>query len=130
MAVDALSVADIERLCDSRILARGRDYFLSGAVVDRVRFAGGIGATVLGARSYRVDVRSGLHFRCSCPFDLNGACKHVVATLLAWRERPETFVEEDPVTRAIGRLTKRELAAILRELSDRYPEIVAKYRLR
>ena len=130
MPVDALTVGDVEKLCDSRIFARGNEYFLSGQVVDRTRHPGGIGARVLGARSYRVEVERGLHFRCSCPFDIGGACKHVVATLLAWQKEPQTFFEEDPVTRAIGRLSKREVAAILREVCDRHPEIVAEYRLR
>jgi len=128
--VEMLTVTEIERLCDSRIFARGSEYFLSGAVVDRVHHPAGIGARVLGARNYRVRIGGGLHFRCTCPFDLGGACKHVVATLLAWREEPHTFVDEDPVTRAITRLSKRELCAILRELADEDPTLVDRFRLR
>lgn len=55
---------------------------------------------MLGNDSYRVEIdldhRSA---RCSCPYDLEGYCKHIVATFLAVEREPEK------VDRMVGKVS-------------------------
>jgi uncharacterized Zn finger protein len=128
--IGEIAQKEIERLCDSTIFSRGMDYYLRGCVVQRKRDDEGISAVVLGGRDYRVEIRPGKHFRCSCPFEFGGACKHVVATLLAWSKEPESFVPWDFLTRALEKRTKADLMEMLRRIFVRYPHLVDEYGLR
>jgi hypothetical protein len=51
-------------------------------------------AQVPGTRLYEVeiDVASGIHARCSCPYNWGGYCKHIGAVLLKWVQTPGAFV--------------------------------------
>ncbi|MCB0092661.1 MAG: SWIM zinc finger family protein, partial [Caldilineaceae bacterium] len=82
-----INLAFIQARCTENSFSRGQSYYGGGAVQQRQRHANGIETRVAGSRMYWVTVRpsaQGLHAICTCPYDLGGDCKHIVATLLAW----------------------------------------------
>jgi hypothetical protein len=73
-------------LANDNSYQRGRAYYDDGAVRQLRRDADTFHATVRGSSSYRVQLRlaaAGLEFRCSCPYEFGGICKHAVALGLA-----------------------------------------------
>ena len=80
----------IRRFASGESFQRGREYFRSGAVTSLTRRGERLLAEVEGSsyEPYRVDVAfdaGGIaSAQCTCPYDWGGACKHIVATLLAY----------------------------------------------
>lgn len=77
----------------SRIIARGRDYYRRGRVLELESADDGHVAAVVegsGSEPYRVEVRFDAggfpRSRCACPFTWEPLCKHAVAALLAWQQ--------------------------------------------
>jgi len=76
---------DIQELATSRSFERGEDYFLSGEVVKIVRKGSLFEGIVYGSRKYKVSLdinNNQLNFKCNCPYDFGGICKHEVALAL------------------------------------------------
>jgi uncharacterized Zn finger protein len=79
------TIADIKELATNSSFARGEDYFLSGEVGKIVRKGNLFEGTVYGTRKYKVSlnvINSELIFKCNCPYDFGGICKHKVAFAL------------------------------------------------
>lgn len=80
--------------CSDVVFSRGVEYFEQGRV-RKVEFSGSTAAAVVqGSRRYKVSIRFGndhngrtpfhvTDYGCTCPYDMGGSCKHVVAALLA-----------------------------------------------
>jgi uncharacterized Zn finger protein len=114
----------IHDLADPVVFARGRDYLRQGAVMGLARSEGRVTARVAGSDTepYRVRVKLGPsgveEADCTCPYDWGGACKHVVAVLLACMEQPESLEETPALASRLSRLDADELRALLLELAD------------
>lgn len=85
-----VTISNFERYVLPKILARGEDYYDSGAVLGiEEESPGEWFATVCGTEHYEVTVSLAgdeiAEWECDCPYDGN-ICKHVVATLLAIRD--------------------------------------------
>ncbi len=96
----AFPLDSFEQYIDRTILARGRSYFESDAILSlEQRSAGEYEAEVEGTDFYEVHVsilkRYVVAESCDCPYD-DGICKHVVAVLYAIREE----LEEDAPTQS------------------------------
>ena len=66
---------------------KGKVYFDDGLVSALRKDGEEFTATVTGNEPYRVRLRfdhDELTYSCSCPYDFGGACKHVVAAILAF----------------------------------------------
>ncbi|BCB96636.1 hypothetical protein JZK55_15580 [Dissulfurispira thermophila] len=76
----------IQRLASGRSLVKGYEYYENGAV-DEVKIENGAYiAHVQGSELYTVTIaeKDGkINAECTCPYDWGGACKHVVATMIA-----------------------------------------------
>lgn len=81
----SLTVAKIRKLCTSAFFERGQEYLKEGRVYGIKISSGRATSTVEGSRRYRVavDLNQNMQASCTCPYDLEGYCKHIVATLLA-----------------------------------------------
>jgi uncharacterized Zn finger protein len=92
-----LSEGEIAALATPKVLARGRALFDDGALEELARNGDEISAVCVGSEdevyslSARVAARAVTQTRCSCPYDYEGICKHLVALLLAWAHMPEAF---------------------------------------
>jgi uncharacterized Zn finger protein len=119
-----LTPAMIHDLADPEVFARGRSYLREGAVTSLSRSGERITAQVYGSdvEPYRVRVKispSGIEeTHCTCPYDSGGACKHVVAVLLACLEQPDALTESSPLEARLSALGAEELRALLLELAD------------
>ncbi len=91
----AFSSKILESIADSQSMSRGREYFFDGKVRDLAHLdekAGQVLVTgrVMGSKWYIVTLRIDsehdkiTRYSCSCPYDLGGACKHIVALGLAY----------------------------------------------
>ena len=79
---------------DSKILARGEDYYRSGQVENIERDGGHVTAEVSGSEEDLYLVELGFSedgevedWSCDCPYDWGPVCKHTVAVLLAIRRK-------------------------------------------
>jgi len=78
----------IRTLCTCDSFDRGIQYFKEGRV-QKLNLSGGVvNAMVKGTRRYRVKIEIDhyLMSTCTCPYDYEGYCKHIVAALLALAE--------------------------------------------
>jgi uncharacterized Zn finger protein len=87
MKLPQITESMIQSHATANSLSRGRDYYHSGAVSDVTQRNTQIQADVEGSEfsPYRVSVQfdtGGItSARCTCPYDYDGWCKHIVATL-------------------------------------------------
>ncbi|MFD1562811.1 SWIM zinc finger domain-containing protein [Haloarchaeobius amylolyticus] len=87
----------IRNLCTAQSFQRGVSYFEEGRIRDLTIEGSEVTAKVRGSREYRTTVDlSAENFDgwCSCPYDYAGDCKHIVAVLLAVRDRYDEMVEQ------------------------------------
>ena len=74
----------IRDLCTEQSFQRGLRYFEEGRVKITEASASRIAATVSGTDNYKVEMDlDDFSAVCSCPYDLEGYCKHIVAAFLA-----------------------------------------------
>lgn len=129
MSFDQLTRRDIQKMADAPIFERGETYLASGLVEQRRRVGDGLTAEVRGSRSYHVEISQGPHFRCACPFEFSGPCKHVVATLLAYIDDPASFERPDPLHKVLRQRSKDELVAMLADILREQPETARRFGL-
>lgn len=112
-----------------RTFARARFYDAWRAVYDGQVRGAAVKARCEGSQgeawrvSLRVDGEGGVRARCSCPVGGEGDCKHVGATLLAWRARPQRFARAPSLAECLERLDGAALRAMLCELASRSEEL-------
>lgn len=63
---------------------------------------------------------------CSCPYDWGGWCKHIVAVLLVMLHEPERVGDRQSYEDLIDPLNEKELRALLRFLTERYPRLLTR----
>jgi len=96
---------------------KGKEYFQEGAVDKIWKEDNQYKAKVEGTRCYTVSIffKDGeFSSNCNCPYDLEGICKHTVATILALTKDPNLSII-DFSKRETGR---RELEKLLTKASD------------
>lgn len=123
-----LSEATIRHHTIAQLFERGQAYYRSGSVYALVQRGDALSARVEGseAEPYRINIcfdQGGVtHADCTCPYNYEGWCKHIVATLLTCLHQPD-LVEERPALAAMLALLNREqLQTIVQNLADDEPE--------
>jgi hypothetical protein len=118
----------IRAWADERSFERGEEYHHSGDIFDPRREGDTLRARCHGSSGgpYRVeatlDGKGGiLTGRCSCPVGVG--CKHLVALLLGWCERPETFKEAKDLREWLKFRSKGELIKLIEQMLRRKPEL-------
>jgi uncharacterized Zn finger protein len=130
-----LGLDKIKELCTKASFERGQRYFEDGRVRIRELSPSRVTAAVAGTSNYRVEVdledEKGISAACTCPYDWEGYCKHIVATLLAVEEGGEEIEdmakmssEKQQSTEALLKRTEPEaLRSFLRQEMERLPEL-------
>ncbi|MDG7037884.1 MAG: SWIM zinc finger family protein [Nitrososphaerota archaeon] len=116
----------IRELCTEESFKRGVEYYKEGRVHD-IRLSGERATSLVhGTRTYRVEVRLGekIEGTCTCPYDFEGYCKHIVATLLAISKdragiEESTKGDQGRLKEAFERSTERRLKDFLEREFDR-----------
>ena len=128
MSQPSISETFIRQHSTRQSYERGRDYYLSGAVLSVTRRGEQIQAEVSGSDylPYRVDIifdESGVNALCTCPYDWGGWCKHIVAVLLTCLHQPGQVEERPSVERLIANLNRRQMQALLLRLAKQQPNL-------
>ena len=128
MAKPLITEKTIRELANAKSFARGKEYFRDEAVSDMVRRGNRVTAEVEGSDLYEVTIVLGddddepvAEAECTCPYDWDGYCKHVVAVLLKLAQGSDEVTECVPVDDAIRALDRDDLVRLLvkRLQSDR-----------
>lgn len=123
--------ADIRAGASHQSFSRGADYFGDNAVFGLVQRGNLLTAQVAGSRNepYQVAVRldeSGAiaDAECTCPYDQDDTCKHIVAVLLAALNGDELSVKPD-LDELLAGLTEAQLRRVIRNVVGEQPGIAA-----
>ena len=60
---------------------------------------------------------------CSCPYDWEGDCKHIVALLLTYIHEPEAMLSLEPLFATLAAKPKSSLLKVISELLKRAPQL-------
>src|SRR3989344_7597713 len=79
---------------------KGKEYFEDDCIEKIWQEGNAYKAIVKGAHKYNVSLKCDdegeFEYICSCPYELDGACKHVVATIFAFASDKE-FINKSPL---------------------------------
>jgi uncharacterized Zn finger protein len=119
----------IQTLSTPQSFERGQQYYREGMIFNTSRQ----GELLLGecqgstAPAYRLrvivdegGVRSAF---CSCPYEMDGYCKHIVALLLAYLHEPEEFTERRAIDDLLLGLNRDDLVGLIQKLVERDPDL-------
>jgi uncharacterized Zn finger protein len=118
----------ILRTCASeQSFERGREYYHSGAIYNAIRQGNTLLADCEGTETYHLRVEldeAGIQSAsCTCPYEMGGYCKHLVALLLTYIHKSDEFTERKSLSVLLENVDKATLIAILTKLADRQPEL-------
>jgi uncharacterized Zn finger protein len=119
----------IQRHSSPESFRRGQEYYHQGSVTSLLRRGQELAAQVAGSQFAPYDVRIAfdgagmIEASCSCPYDWDGLCKHIVATLLACVHEPESVRELPALEEMLSGLEKEELKDLLLKLAQRDPSL-------
>lgn len=123
--------AHVRELASEKSFARGETYFRDGAVLEPVRQVMELRAQCEGSdyELYQVSAtlaKSGIaETSCTCPYDYEGICKHLVALLLTYVHEPQAFRSIPPLSALLAGRSREELIALIGELIKREPGLLS-----
>ena len=130
MSIPQLSQDMIRRYASSQSWQRGEAYYHDGAVRRVVQRGNLLAAEVEGndIRPYQVSIsfdgkELGAVY-CSCPYDYEGCCKHIVATLLVCLHDPARIELRPSLEEILDRLNEVQTQALIQELVADKPELI------
>src|SRR6266849_2378733 len=108
---------------------RGETYYKNGAVIDTVQRGNELEGYCEGSQPspYHIQITlsdQGIESAsCTCDYDWGGDCKHIVALLLTYLNKPEAFEERQPISDVLAQRSKDDLITLIREMITRYPDL-------
>ena len=126
-----LTPHQVRSRCTEQSYERGVAYFFAGAISNPVLQDWTLSARCEGSdiRPYRTSVElmsTGIaDTRCSCPYDWEGDCKHIVALLLTYIEAPETIHRIEDLLPTLALKPKSNLLQIISMLIKRNPKLAS-----
>lgn len=113
----------------------GKEYFRDCLVKKIWKGGETYHALVKGSENYQVDLKfenEEIEYNCTCPFDFGGACKHVVAAILAFASdkkyaKPTSIdsVKKDEVVKKLLKETApADLISFLEQILKNKPELI------
>jgi hypothetical protein len=122
-----LTESTIRSLASEQSFERGREYYHSGAIYNTIRQGNTLLADCVGTDTYHLRIEldeAGIQSAsCTCPYELGGYCKHLVALLLTYIHKPDEFTERKSLSVLLENVDKTTLVTILTKLTDRNPEL-------
>jgi uncharacterized Zn finger protein len=126
--IPKLSETTIRQQAIALSFERGQAYYHSGSVYSLVQRGNALSARIEGseAEPYRVNI----HFdkggiasaTCTCPYDYEGWCKHIVATLLTCLHQPEQIEQRSDLAEILAPLSREQLQKIVQNLANEQQE--------
>ncbi|MEG4999361.1 SWIM zinc finger family protein [Microcoleus sp. B4-D4] len=131
MPIPKLSETIIKNNSSERSLNRAEDYYLGGTVTNAVLRGNMVQATVYGSQSQAYSVSlpfnpagltSGVF--CTCPYDGDGWCKHIIATLFLCLREPEKIEHGERLEDLLSRLNDAQIYELVEHLADNEPSLI------
>ena len=130
MSIPQISEFTIRRHANAKSFQRGEAYYNAGAVNAVIQRGHLLQAEVVGteARPYHVNLNfdsSGLtSVKCTCAYDYEGWCKHIVATMLVCARNSENIEQRPTLEQLLNRLDYIQTQRLLQELVAEYPPLI------
>ncbi|WP_339375783.1 SWIM zinc finger family protein [Calothrix sp. NIES-2098] len=124
-----LSESIIRHNANAKSFQRGEDYYRMGSVLSVTQRKNQIQAEVEGSEEepYRVTIRFNndeLTAICTCPYDYDGWCKHIVATALTYTRQPDIIEKRPSLPQLLDRLDHVQTQRLVQELVEEHPELI------
>jgi uncharacterized Zn finger protein len=120
----------IQHYASENSFHRGMECYIQRGVLSLTRRGSQLMAEVQGSQYephlVRLSAATGdlAEAECSCPYEWDGICKHIVATLLTCINDPDRFEERPTIETLPAPLDRHELQTILLKLSERHPDLL------
>jgi len=130
MPLPNFTLATLQHHATQSSYARGESYFHAGAVVSLTQRLQTLQAEVEGneVMPHRViiDFDGGgvTHASCTCLYNFEGWCKHIVATLLACIHQPETIEQRPSLAQLLTPLTLVQTQGLVQHLVAEDPGLI------
>ncbi|MBE9006275.1 SWIM zinc finger domain-containing protein [Fortiea sp. LEGE XX443] len=130
MSIPKISEFTIRRYANGKSYQRGEAYYESGAVDTITRRGDLLQAEVDGseARAYRVNLSFDGHSvtsaNCTCAYNFDGWCKHIVATMLVCVRQPEIIEHRPTLEQLLNRLDHVQTQRLVQELVAEHPQLI------
>ncbi|MHC0067701.1 SWIM zinc finger family protein [Nostoc sp. UIC 10890] len=130
MSIPGISEAIIRHNSNASSYSRGEEYYRRGAIADLKKRGNLIQAEIEGSEitpyqvSIRFDAGGITSASCTCPYDYDGWCKHIVATLLSCSRQSEIVEERPTLEQLLNRLDLLQTQRLLQELVENRPELI------
>jgi uncharacterized Zn finger protein len=125
-----ISEATIRHHANTQSFSRGADYCQQGAVTDLLQRGNTIQAEVEGSevQPYRVSLAydsGGITVaKCTCPYNYDGWCKHIVAAALTWVKHPDRLEQRPTLPQLLDRLDHRQTQHLVQALVAEHPDLI------
>ncbi len=130
MPIPKISEAIIRSNSNTSSYNRGEDYYENEAVSDLKIRGNLIQAEVEGSKfneyqvSIEFDASEITSAYCTCPYENDGWCKHIVATLLTCSLANKIIEERPTLEHLLNRLDHQQTQSLVQELVEKNPELI------
>jgi uncharacterized Zn finger protein len=130
MNITNLSETDLRYHTTDKSFKRGEDYYRRGAVTDLCQRGNCLCGEVEGneAAPYQItiqfDAGGVTEAQCTCPYDYEGWCKHIVAVALTSIRKPKTIAQRLSLNELLDRLNHVQTQTLIQELVAKEPELL------
>ncbi|MBH8563924.1 SWIM zinc finger domain-containing protein [Nostoc sp. CENA67] len=130
MFIPKISEFTIRRHTNAKSFQRGEAYYKAGAVHAVTQRNNQFQAEVAGheAKPYRVslvfDDQGLTSANCTCAYNFDGWCKHIVATILFCLRQPELIEQRPTLEELLDSLDHLQTQRLVEELVTRYPQLI------
>ena len=128
--IPALSEVTIRHHAIAQSFERGQEYYRSGSAYSLVQRGNSLSAQVEGSEvdPYRVNIQFDIggitSVTCTCPYDYEGWCKHIVATLLTCLHQPDQIDQRPELAKLLAPLNREQLQTIVQNLANEELECI------
>jgi len=116
-------------LTTAQSFERGREYFRAGSIFNAARQGQILTGECEGSTAPFYHLRAELDAggirtaACTCPYEMGGYCKHLVALLLTYIHKPGEFTERKNVADLLTNLDHATLVGLIVKMVERTPDV-------
>jgi len=124
-----ITLEQIQARATQKIFERGLSYQQRGMIERTVRHGNEIEALSRGSNPFPYRVRAVFNqdgvvsTSCTCLYDWGGDCKHVVALLLTYCNKPQAFQDQPTMAEQLMQRNKGELVDLIVKMLDLNPNL-------
>ena len=125
-----LSETDIRYHTTDKSFKRGEEYYRSGAATDICQrgncLCGEVAGNEIASYQSTIEFDAGgiCEAKCTCPYDGEGWCKHLVAVALTSIRKPETIHKKLSLNELLDRLNHVQTQTLVQELVTKEPNLL------